>query len=370
MLPPCVRRLCIRLLDFVQGCLLYIPLIIIFVQSRVKSSSGRKPWDESQIPALDGKVAVVTGANTGIGYQTARHLALHGARVYLAARREAAAKTAIRRLAEENPSIPRHKLIWLSLDLASQASVSRAARELRAKEKRLDILVNNAGVDPYEYSRTSDGFETAMAVNHIGHWTLTYCLLPLLKKTAAEAGSDVRVVTVSLLTLNSNPKHTYIRNRFTSPKDLDDSCTRRGWENSCLGQTLRYGTSKQANILFASELQRRLDAENHDIISLSIQPGIVKTKGASQAMPLVARPLLWLFTDGAREGARTSLFAATAEEVKRDSEVWKGRYLDGPGEIGVPSLRARDWGLAGNLWHLTEGAVRATGALDKVIVKG
>ncbi|KAF4591864.1 short-chain dehydrogenase [Ophiocordyceps camponoti-floridani] len=329
MLPPCVRRLCIRLLDLVQGCLLYIPLIIIFVRSRCKSSPGRKPWDESQIPALDGKVVVVTGANTGIGHQTARHLALHGARVYLAARREEAAKTAIRRLAEEHPSIPRHNLIWLPLDLASQASVSRAARELRAKEKRLDILVNNAGVDPYEYCRTSDGFEMAMAVNHIGHWTLTYCLLPLLKKTAAEAGSDVRVVT-----------------------------------------TLRYGTSKQANILFASELQRRLDAENHDIISLSVQPGIVRTRGASRAMPWVARPLLWLFSDASSDqGARTSLFAATAEEVKRHGEAWKGRYLDGPGEVGVPSLRARDWGLACNLWHLTEGAVRATGALDKVVVK-
>ncbi|KAG5743196.1 hypothetical protein H9Q70_014087 [Fusarium xylarioides] len=320
MSPLWVRRLCIRVVDSLYGSFLYLPLAVLFLKRSV-TGFGAGEWDETQIPRLDGKIAVVTGGNAGIGYYTVKHLASRGAKVYVGARSESRAKAAIKRLLQETPSIPQENVIWLRLDLSNQAQVVDAAVEVRSMEQRLDILVNNAGIDP-----------------HIGHWTLTYCLLPLLKATAARKGSDVRVVTVS----SSGEAYSCPTNHFTSPKDLDDPCASPGWENSCLGQAMRYGTTKLANVLFASELQRRMDEEGADIISLSLNPGTVRTDGAADVMPFMVRPLVYLLFTAPERGADTSLFAAAAKEVRENSEQWKGRYLDGPGKIKVPSLRAQD----------------------------
>ncbi|KAK7403407.1 hypothetical protein QQX98_010820 [Neonectria punicea] len=361
MSPLWVRRLCIRVVDSLYGSFLYLPLAVLFLKRRI-TGFGTGEWHVSQMPRLDGKVAVVTGGNAGIGYYTVKHLASSGAKVYMGARSETRAKAAIRRLLEEDPSISQENIVWLRLDLSSQAQVVDAAVELRSKEKRLDILVNNAGIDPYDYTRTADGFEMTMAVNHIGHWTLTYCLLPLLQATAAQKESDVRVITVS----SSGEAYSSPTNKFTIPKDLDDPCAGPGWENSCLGQAMRYGTTKLANVLFASELQRRMDEDGVSIISLSLNPGTVRTEGAAEVMPFMVRPLVYLLFAAPERGADTSLFAATAQEVKENSEKWKGRYIDGPGKIKVPSLRARDLVAGRNLWNTTELAVRAIGALDKL----
>ncbi|OLN95480.1 putative oxidoreductase C736.13-like protein 4 [Colletotrichum chlorophyti] len=356
-----IHRLCVRAVDLLFGTFLYVPLGVLFFK-RILTGSGDYEWDESQIPDLHGKVAVVTGGNAGIGYHTVRQLAAKGAKVYLAARSESRAKEAIKRLLDEKPSIPEENLVWLRLDLSSQAQVVDAARELLAKTDRLDILVNNAGVDPYNYVRTVEGFEMTMAVNHIGHWTLTYCLLPLLKATAAQEPSDVRVITLS----SSGERNNSAHNHFTSLKDLDDPCAGPGWEDSCLGQGKRYGTSKLANILFAKELQRRMDEEGTNIISLSLNPGTVRTDGAAEVMPFAVRPLVWLLFTDAAKGADTTMFAATAKEVKEHSEHWKGRYLDGPGRIKTPSPKARDSVTARNLWNITAAAVKGTGVLDNL----
>ncbi|KAI6752570.1 hypothetical protein HG530_013939 [Fusarium avenaceum] len=361
MSPLWVRRFCIRVVDSLYGSFLYLPLAVLFLK-RSFTGFGTGKWDESQIPNLDGKIAVVTGGNAGIGYHTVKHLALRGAKVFLGARSESRAKAAINRLLEENPSIPRENVVWLRLDLSNQAHVVNAAVKLRSKEQRLDILVNNAGIDPYDYIRTADGFEMTMAVNHIGHWTLTYCLLPLLKATAAQKESDVRVITVS----SSGEAYSSPTNQFTDLKDLDDPCASLGWENSCLGQAMRYGTTKLANVLFASELQRRMDEDNANIISLSLNPGTVRTEGAADVMPFMVRPLVYLLFTAPERGADTSLFAATAKEVRENSEEWKGRYLDGPGKIKMPSVRARDIIAGRNLWNITETAVKALGALDRL----
>ncbi|KAH7258850.1 uncharacterized protein BKA55DRAFT_723558 [Fusarium redolens] len=361
MSPLWVRRFCIRVVDSLYGSFLYFPLAVLFLKRSV-TGFGTGEWDESQIPKLDGKVALVTGGNAGIGYYTVKQLASRGAKVYLGARSESRAKAAIKRLLEETPSVPQENIAWLRLDLSNQAQVVDAAVELRSKEQRLDILVNNAGIDPYDYVRTADGFEMTMAVNHVGHWTLTYCLLPLLKATAAQEKSDVRVVTVS----SSGEAYSSPTNHFTSPKDLDDPCASPGWENSCLGQAMRYGTTKLANVLFASELQRRMDEDDANIISLSLNPGTVRTDGAADVMPFMVRPLVYLLFTAPERGADTSLFAATAKDVKENSEQWKGRYLDGPGKIKEPSLRARNAVAGRNLWNITESAVRAIGVLDRL----
>ncbi|EKG13734.1 hypothetical protein MPH_09200 [Macrophomina phaseolina MS6] len=152
---------------------------------------------------------------------------------------------------------------------------------------------------------------------------------------------------------------------FITPKDLDDPCASPGWEASSLAQAKRYGKSKMANVLFAAELQRRMDAEGVDIISISLNPGPVKTQGAADVLPFMVRPMVWLFFKDPAEGAQTTLFAAAAAEIREEKERWKGGYLDGPGKLKSPSPRARDPQVAYNLWHTTESAVRAIGVLDK-----
>ncbi|PNP73503.1 hypothetical protein FNYG_13153 [Fusarium nygamai] len=142
MSPLWGRRLCIRAVDSLYGIFLYFPLAVLFFKRSV-TGFGTGEWDRSQIPKLDGKVVVVTGGNAGIGYYTVKHLALNGAKVYMGARSETRAKAAIKRLLEENPSIPQENVVWLQLDLSNQAQVVDAALELRSREKRLDILGNS-----------------------------------------------------------------------------------------------------------------------------------------------------------------------------------------------------------------------------------
>ncbi|OHW91526.1 NAD-p-binding protein [Colletotrichum incanum] len=356
-----LRRLCIRAADPLFGAFLYVPLGILFFK-RLLGGFGNVEWDSTMIPDLHGKVAIVTGGNAGIGYHTVRQLAAKGAKVYLAARSEYRAKEAIKRLLNENPSIPKENLVWLPLGLSSQTQVDGTARQFLAKTERLDILVNNAGLDPYNYVRTADGFEMTMAVNHIGHWTLTYCLMPLLKATAVQKGSDVRVVTLSSSGKRNNSRQDY----FTSLEDLNDPCASPGWEDSCLAQGKRYGTSKLANILVAKELQRRMDEEMVSINSLSVDPGTIRTERAANMMPFVVRPLVWLLFIDAAKGADATMFAATVEEVKRDSDRWRGHLLDGPGVIKTSSPKARNVVTARNLWNTTAAAVQNTGALDGI----
>lgn len=133
-----------------------------------------------------------------------------------------------------------------------------------------------------------------------------------------------------------------------------------------MGQMKRYATAKRANILFALELQRRLEEESANIISLSLHPGAVKTEGAAGVMPFLARPVVALTFMPTDKGALTSLFAATAKEVRENRDHWKGGYLDGPATLALPTSRSRDPVAARNLWNTTEAAVRATGVLGRL----
>ncbi|TFY79516.1 hypothetical protein EWM64_g4499 [Hericium alpestre] len=149
------------------------------------------------IPDLTGKVVIVTGANAGIGAQTVEQLAQHGAKVYLACRTESKARAAIADIEKANPALKgQDRLVWLPLDLSSLHSAKAAAEEFLTKEKRLNLLINNAGRLTAEYVLTSEGIEESVAVNHLGHLVFTTTLLPLMKETAKEKGSDVRIVNV------------------------------------------------------------------------------------------------------------------------------------------------------------------------------
>jgi len=210
-------------------------------------------WTTAEIPDLTGKVAVVTGANTGLGYQTTRALAGAGAKVVMAARNLKKAETARTKVLEEHPDA---QLEILEIDLASLASVARAAGELVDRQPSIDILVNNAGVMAIPQRETSDGFEMQFGVNHLGHFALTAQLWPALV-----AGDGARIVATTSFARR-------YRGRF-DPTDPPVAGEYNRWK--------AYGQSKMANLRFALELDRRANRAGLPIASLVAHPGLAHT---------------------------------------------------------------------------------------------
>lgn len=260
-------------------------------------------YRESDVPTQVGKTVFVTGANTGIGYDTARVLALRGARVLLGCRSEDKAVEAIAKIKAIKSDA---EVCWVPLDLASLASIEAAA-DIVSKEARLDALVNNAGVMMPPKLETNDGFELQFGVNHLGHFALTGHLLPKLKDQAG-----ARIVNVSSLA-HRNGRIDY------GDIHADKNYSRM----------TRYGMSKFANILFTYELQRRLKAANSPAISVACHPGGSATELGRHIPPLIALLLtpLNLLMNTSAEGALPTLMATTAEDVSG------GDYF-GPTQMG------------------------------------
>jgi NAD(P)-dependent dehydrogenase (short-subunit alcohol dehydrogenase family) len=214
---------------------------------------SRERWGEHDIADQSGRVAVVTGASTGIGWETARALATAGARVLLGCRDAARGHAAIERL---EAVVGNADVSLLPLDLADAESVHLAAEVVRATCDRVDLLVNNAAVMAPPLTRTADGRELQFATNHLGHFALTGLLRPLLDATPGS-----RVVTVSSLA------HRFARVGFD---DLDANDSYHPWA--------RYAMTKVCNVLFALELQRRLDATGSSTASLACHPGLTRTE--------------------------------------------------------------------------------------------
>ncbi|MFI8927450.1 oxidoreductase [Streptomyces sp. NPDC053474] len=296
-------------------------------------------WTVADMPELSGRDVVVTGANSGLGYCTARELARRGARVVFACRSEARGAAALERLAAEVPSAAAE--VW-PLDLGDLGSVREFARRHdRERGGRLDLLVNNAGVMALPQRRTADGFETQFGVNHLGHFALTGLLLPALLATPG-----ARVVTVSsMLHLLAT----------VDPRDLNSEHHYRRW--------LVYARSKSANLLFTHELARRLRSAGADVVAAAAHPGYAATnlqaagarmegrKGVEAVMALGNR----LIAQPAEAGALPILYAATAPGVRPDSFTGP-RLLNWRGSP-APSLRAkwtRDDRAAVRLWQASE----------------
>ncbi|KAJ3460697.1 hypothetical protein MRS44_011564 [Fusarium solani] len=309
-------------------------------------------------PNLSGKVALVTGANSGIGLHTVKHLASKGAKVYYTARSEAKAKAAREEIRSLAPEIPENLLVWLQLDLGDIGSVLKATAWMRENESKLDILINNAGLATKDLETNEAGWETAMAVCHVGHFVLTNGLLPLLKNATSVKDADVRVVTVS-----SSANHIFLpvdyAFDFSSPAFLRGELPYEPWKYRYVQKrmfninALLYSMAKLANVLFAQELQRRFDQAKIPIMSLSINPGAVKSDNAvgifsSFLQPLIRRTMLDL-----DEGSFTTLFAATAPEVWRKPEVYKGKYLELFGEVKEPHRVAKDLNQVRAFWETT-----------------
>ncbi|EDY44623.1 short-chain dehydrogenase/reductase family oxidoreductase [Streptomyces sp. SPB074] len=288
------------------------------------------------IPAQEGRTAVVTGANSGIGYVAARELARHGAHVVLACRSERRGADAVARLLSE---VPGAHAEFSPLDLGDLASVREfAARHVR---RPVGVLLNNAGVMATPFARTADGFERQFGVNHLGHFALTGLLLPALLRAP-----DSRVVTVSSQT------HVF---GTIDPRDLDSARHYRRW--------LAYGRSKTANLLFTHELARRLEAAGADTVAAAVHPGFARTNLQTSAVREEGRRFAErlaalgtrLVGQSAEAGALPSLYAATAPGVAQDSFTGP-RFLMWRG-APAPSWRApwtRDDETARRLWTASE----------------
>ncbi|KAH9835137.1 NAD-P-binding protein [Rhodofomes roseus] len=325
-----------------------------------RSTDTFDPQDD--LPSLTGKVVVVTGGNGGIGYATIQHLARHGAKVYMAARDEAKARASIDKLHDEGLAPGDGQIIWLRLDLNEPSVARAAAEELLSQEDRLDILINNAAMPRGPYTRAQHDIQDAMMTNHIGPFVFTMTLLPLLAKTAAEPGSDVRIVNVSSGGIAFLRRGIRFRNR-------DDFNDEHKWDIIPGPSLARYCRSKLANVLFTTELQRRFNEAGTPIVTMSVDPGLVRTEGVendaasqppgvSHVMSLLIRAL---WTPPAR-GAFTSVFAAAAPVVRAQMERYKGAYLQAPGRIGAPPhADARNPALARELWDTTNRLLEEMG---------
>ncbi|MYR40915.1 oxidoreductase [Streptomyces sp. SID5910] len=295
-------------------------------------------WSVRDIPDQGGRTAVVTGANSGLGYVVARELARKGARVVLACRDEARGGAALDRLAGE---VPDADVELARLDLGDLGSVRKFASAL--PYERVDLLINNAGVMALPYGTTADGFETHFGVNHLGHFALTGLLLPALL-----AAPGARIVTVSSLA------HALAD---IDPRDLNN--VRR------YGRWTAYARSKSANLLFTHELARRLAARDGgpDVTAAAAHPGYAETNlqtaGPRAEGRRLAEHLMQLsnrvVAQPAEAGALPVLYAATAPAVAPDSftgpsfVMWRG--------APAPSWRAprtRDDAMGERLWAASE----------------
>jgi NAD(P)-dependent dehydrogenase (short-subunit alcohol dehydrogenase family) len=300
-----------------------------------RRDSGAVRWTATDVSDQSGRIAVVTGANSGLGFEAARVLAARGATVVLACRDPGQADRAAVRIAAGA------RVQTLRLDLASLASVRAAAEDLRSRFPRLDLLINNAGVMMPPYGRTEDGFELQFGTNHLGHFALTGLVLDRLL-----AADGSRVVTVS-----SNG-HRVGRINF------DDLQSEHGYR-----RMRAYSQSKLANLMFTHELQRRLAAAGAPTIALAAHPGTSRTqlvrhmRGPARAVVNAQLgPATSWFAQGTEMGALPTLRAAT------DPAARGGQYYgpDGFFEFtGYPVLvepvgRARDLGVHGRLWTESE----------------
>ncbi|KAK2018546.1 daunorubicin C-13 ketoreductase [Colletotrichum eremochloae] len=316
-------------------------------------------WDPlADMPLLEGKVVVVTGSNAGIGLSTVKFLALRGAIVYFTTRTKDKADNTRALLTAEYPEIDEDRLRWLPLDLADLKTVGAAVKELKSKETKVDILINNAGAASSTTQTVGPGWEFHMAVNHVGHFVFTNGILPLLKNATRQKGADVRIITLSssvnYLMLPSNYSFP-----FDSPSFLKSPVPYYPWKWRYISRhvffvdMVRYAVSKVANLLFAQELQRLMDEQGLPILSISVHPGGVASNGTkvigNSAFSLL-RAAFFLSTD---QGAATSLFAATAPEVRENPEKFKGKYLEPFGEVVTPNPVAKDMEKVRGMWDNT-----------------
>lgn len=290
---------------------------------------SKHSWSVEQLGDQTGRVAIVTGSNSGIGFETARVLAEKGATVVMACRNLSKANPKANEIRGAHPTA---SVEVMELDLSDLDSVRRFAEVFRAKHSRLDLLINNAGVMVPPYGKTAQGFETQFGVNHLGHFALTGALLDLLTNTPGS-----RIVTVSSVA------HYMGKIQFS---DLN-------WENGYKAQPA-YGQSKLANLLFTYELQRRLAAAGKDTLAVAAHPGWTETnlQAHAKAMKYMNR----FFAQNALMGALPTLYAATEPTVNGAEYFGPSGFMEmnGPPKKVKSNKRSHDQNVAERLWNVSE----------------
>lgn len=298
--------------------LVWLILACILIKTYNKITNGKCYSDN----VMSGKVVIVTGGNSGIGYATALELARRGAKVILGCRDEKRGQKAADSIIKKSKN---RSIRYMHLDLSSFASVRKFVEDFKSSEDKLDILINNAGASGVHRDKTEDGLIRDMQVNHFGPFLLTILLTPLLKKSAP---SRVIIVTSTL-------------HRFGSISDL----------NSPHSFIRTYCDSKLCNILFSNELARRL--EDTGVVVNSLHPGHVNTSFYKATILEKLRSMvLYTFFKNPVEGAQTTLFLAISD----DCDQVTGEYFVDCKE-GYMGMKAQDEYLAEKLWKASEKMV-------------
>jgi len=297
-------------------------------------------WDADDIPDLSNKVAIVTGANSGLGFEATKALAAKNCSVIMACRSIDRATTAREAIIDENPSAT---LEIIELDLSSKNSIETFVDQFKASHDRLDILLNNAGLMAIPKRETETGFEMQFGVNHIGHFILTGLLLDHLIAT-----EDSRVTTVSSI---YHERTTKIRYEYLKNPD-----PYKKWKS--------YATSKLANVLFAFELNRRLEDAGHSTISNAAHPGYADTnlqaKGpemeGSRFSKFIMKIGNFLFAQSAAKGVLPELYAATSPDAQGGKYYGPQGLMNSRGYPGEQEATdyAKDEKMAKELWDYSE----------------
>ena len=293
-------------------------------------------WTEKDVPDQSGRLAIITGSNTGLGYDTARVLAARGAKVVMAVRDTAKGAAAAARIRSLTPGAD---VTVQKLDLGSLASVKESATEMAAAFPRIDLLINNAGVMYPPKSTTADGYELQFGTNHLGHFALTGLLLNNLLPVDGS-----RVVVVASIAHNIKAKI-----------DFDDL----QWETRSYDRVASYGQSKLANLMFAYDLQRRLAPANAKTIAVAAHPGVAATE-LMRHMPGSDLPgVNWISSkvlNSAEMGALPTLRAATDASVKGGQYYGPDgfRELRGHPKLVDSSTESKDVAVQERLWTVSE----------------
>lgn len=294
-----------------------------------------KSWTVNDMVDVTGKRVIITGGNSGIGFEAARIFAAKGAEVILPVRNGARGEAAIQKITAESPQA---SVRLMEMDLSDQASIREFAREFSDRYSSLDILINNAGIMMPSFSKTLDGFEAQFGTNHLGHFALTGLLFDILKATPAS-----RIVTVSSLAAHN------------AQIDFDNLGGTKGYKRYQF-----YGQSKLANMLFGKELENRIKAAGLDVKSVICHPGVTHTNLASRnsgrEMPHLFRMISMAITQPTAMGALPTLYAASEPGLRG------GEYIGPDGKKKRKGHPVKDQVIerifnaeaAARLWKLSE----------------
>ena len=290
-------------------------------------------WTAADAPDQSGRVAVITGANSGLGLATAEMLAAKGAHVVLAVRNIDKGSAAVERITSASPTAA---VSLQALDLSSLASVHAAADDLHGAHDKIDLLINNAGVMFTPHLTTADGFEMQFGTNHLGHFALTGLLLDQLLKVDGS-----RVVTIS------SEMH-----KMGASINFEDLQWKRGYK-----RVAAYGQSKLSNLLFTYELQRRLTAHEQSTISVAAHPGGSNTQLFKNS-PWFVRPVISLLgpllLNSPEMSALSPLRAATDPDVVGGQYYGPETGVRGHPEISESSAKSHDEDLQARVWQVSE----------------